>query len=182
MAKKVLIVVDMQNDFIDGALGTKEAQAIVPKVVDYVRKFIEENPDGTVWMTQDTHEDNYLETQEGKNLPVEHCIIGTYGWQLQKDLKEIARNNNCVKLMPKPTFGSVNLGSALEAGNDNDPISDIYVCGLCTGICVAANCQVIKAFLPEVPIHVLKDLCACVTPETHETALKAMKLCQIDII
>ena len=146
--QNILIVVDMQNDFIDGALGTKEAAAIVPKVEEKIRNF-----EGKVFFTRDTHETYYLETQEGKNLPVPHCIRGTAGWQIREELDALRKTEP----IDKETFG-------------------------CTDICVIANALLIKASLPEVPICVDATCCAGVTPESHENALKAMEACQIRII
>lgn len=169
----VLVVVDMQNDFIDGALGTKEAQAIVPKVVDKIKNF-----DGKVFFTRDTHEDNYMETQEGINLPVPHCLECTTGWELAPAIQELVENEP----IDKTTFGSVQLGMILEELDEDEIIESITFVGLCTDICVISNALIAKAFLPEVPIIVDSSCCAGVTPESHENALNAMKACQIKII
>jgi len=168
----ILIVVDMQNDFIDGPLGTPEAVAILPKVADKIRFF-----PGQVLFTRDTHRENYLSTQEGKNLPVPHCIRGSEGWQIRDELKELQ------KLTPidKPTFVSAQLAQLLCQANESDPIESITLIGLCTDICVISNAMLIKAFLPETQIIVDAACCAGVTPESHETALKAMAACQIRI-
>ena len=171
--KKILIVVDMQNDFIDGALGTKEAVAIVPKVEEKIRNF-----DGEVFFTRDTHETYYLETQEGKNLPVKHCIRDTEGWQIRKEL-DVLRKKDPVD---KETFGSTDLAGELVTLNEDQGIESITLVGLCTDICVISNALLIKASLPEVPICVDATCCAGVTPESHENALKAMEACQIKII
>ena len=171
--KNILIVVDMQNDFIDGALGTKEAVAIVPKVEDKIRNF-----DGEVFFTRDTHETYYLETQEGKNLPVKHCIRDTEGWQIRKEL-DVLRKTDPVD---KETFGSTDLAGELTMINEDEGIGSITLVGLCTDICVISNALLIKASLPEVPICVDAKCCAGVTPESHENALKAMEACQIKII
>ena len=171
--KKILIVVDMQNDFIDGALGTKEAVAIVPKVEEKIRNF-----DGEVFFTRDTHETYYLETQEGKNLPVKHCIRDTEGWQIRKEL-DILRKTEPID---KETFGSTDLVGELVTLNEDQGIGSITLVGLCTDICVISNALLIKAYLPEVPISVDAACCAGVTPERHENALKAMEMCQIKII
>ena len=170
--QKVLIVVDMQNDFIDGALGTPEAAAIVGNVKRKIEEF-----DGTVLFTRDTHEKNYLQTQEGRNLPVEHCIRGTEGWQIRKELEELRKT----EAIDKVTFGSSELGGILRDMNEKDGIEEITFIGLCTDICVISNVMIAKAFLPEVPIAVDPSCCAGVTPESHETALKAMTACQIRI-
>ena len=171
--KKILIVVDMQNDFIDGALGTKEAVAIVPKVEEKIRNF-----DGEVFFTRDTHETDYLETQEGKNLPVKHCIRDTEGWQIRKELDALRKTEP----IDKETFGSTDLAGELVTLNEDQGIGSITLVGLCTDICVISNALLIKASLPEVPICVDATCCAGVTPESHENALKAMEACQIRII
>ena len=171
--QNILLVIDMQNDFIDGALGTPEAVAIVPKVREKIRSF-----EGTVLFTRDTHGENYMETQEGKNLPVPHCIRGTEGWQIRPELEEL----RVTEPIDKGTFGSDQLGKILRDLNDEDPIGIITVIGLCTDICVISNALLAKAFLPEVPIEVDASCCAGVTPESHENALKAMASCQIRIV
>jgi len=168
--QNILIVVDMQNDFIDGALGTAEALAIVPAVAEKIRGW-----KGRVLFTRDTHEQNYLDTQEGKNLPVPHCIRGTKGWQICPTLAPL------VDEMPidKPTFGSVELARLLAEAHKTDPIERVTLVGLCTDICVISNALLVKAALPEVPVTVDSRCCAGVTPESHNTALQAMKMCQI---
>ena len=171
--QNILLVIDMQNDFIDGALGTPEAVAIVPKVRKKIQSF-----DGTVLFTRDTHGDDYMETQEGKNLPVPHCIRGTEGWQIRPELEEL----RVTEPVDKGTFGSDELGRILRDLNEEDPIGNITVIGLCTDICVISNALLAKAFLPEVPIEVDASCCAGVTPESHENALKAMASCQIRIV
>ena len=169
MQKNYLIVVDMQKDFVDGALGTGEAVSIVPAVLARVKQA---KADGeTIIFTRDTHEENYLDTQEGKNLPVKHCIRGTEGWKIIPELRPYADT-----VFDKPTFGSRNLGEYLGSQKD---IGKITVIGLCTDICVISNALLIKAFLPEVPIVVEEKCCAGVTPASHRTALTAMKSCQI---
>ena len=169
----ILIVVDMQNDFIDGALGTKEAVAIVPNAREKIQQF-----NGTVLFTRDTHGPNYLQTQEGRNLPVEHCIKGTEGWQICLELDALRKTEP----IDKVTFGSAELGFKLAEMNAEEPIGSITLIGLCTDICVIANAMIVKAFLPEVPVRVDASCCAGVTPESHENALAAMKCCQIEII
>ena len=171
---KYLIVVDMQNDFITGSLGTKEAEAILPKVINKVKNF-----DGTIIYTKDTHQADYLSTQEGKNLPVEHCIEGTWGWMLADELEKLSAGN---KVFNKPTFGSVELASHLVKEQEENEIEAIELCGLCTDICVISNALLLKANLPEVPILVDAVCCAGVTPESHCNALSAMKICQITVI
>ncbi|MBE6820335.1 MAG: cysteine hydrolase [Ruminococcaceae bacterium] len=168
-----LIVVDMQNDFIDGALGTAEAVAIVPAVKSKIENF-----EGRVLFTRDTHETDYLTTQEGRNLPVEHCVKGTDGWQIAPVLEALRRE----EAVDKPTFGSIALGQLLKAYDTyEEKIESITLIGLCTDICVISNAMIIKAFLPEVPVIVDAACCAGVTPESHENALKAMSVCQIKI-
>lgn len=169
---KILVVVDMQNDFIDGALGTAEAVAIVPAVKKKIEEF-----DGKVLFTRDTHYENYMDTQEGRNLPVPHCIKDTEGWQIRSELEAL----RTTEAIDKPTFGSATLGEILKQENDKEAIESITVIGLCTDICVISNVMLIKAFLPEVPIIVDAACCAGVSVETHRNALEAMKVCQISI-
>ena len=169
-----LIVVDMQNDFIDGALGTAEAAAIVPGVAEKIRNF-----DGRVIFTRDSHGKNYLETQEGHNLPVPHCIKGTGGWEIRKELAELRSD---ALIIDKPSFGSGELAEYLYDENELQPIRSVTLVGLCTDICVISNAMLIKAFLPELPVTVDASCCAGVTPRSHETALEAMKACQINVI
>ena len=171
---KILVVVDMQNDFIDGALGTPEALAIVPYVKEMIEGF-----DGKVYFTRDTHFENYMETQEGKNLPVEHCIKGTNGWQIHPELDSLRTEEP----VDKPTFGSVALGQLLKAYDTyEEKIESVTLIGLCTDICVISNAMMIKGFLPETPIEVDAACCAGVTPESHDRALDAMAICQIKVI
>ena len=177
--KKILVVVDMQNDFIDGALGTKEAVAIVPAVIEKIKSYA---PD-CIYATRDTHEENYMETQEGKNLPVPHCIRGTVGWQVADSVSAA---------MPKaiygdkPSFGSPALVHRLvsvlmnECGGDSSQLS-IELVGLCTDICVVSNAMLLKAAMPEVKISVDPACCAGVTPESHSAALTTMRMCQIQM-
>ena len=173
---KILVVVDMQNDFIDGAHGTKEAVSIVPRVVEKIRQF-----DGRVLYTRDTHEENYLETQ------VEHCIRGTKGWELASQIEAIRVEKAGEAPLDKPTFGSCELGQLLKAQDDDLKkqgelgIESITLIGLCTDICVISNAMIVKAFLPEVPVKVDAACCAGVTPESHKNALEAMKVCQMKL-
>lgn len=169
---KFLIVVDMQNDFIEGSLGTGEAKAIVPGVRDKVRECLEKGY--RVIFTRDTHTEEYLLTQEGKNLPVKHCIKNTWGWELCDLLKEYAAPEN---IYDKETFGSVLLAGEIKQA---EPVL-IELIGLCTDICVISNALILKAFMPETKITVFRNLCAGVTPESHKNALEAMKMCQIVI-
>ncbi|MDO5389955.1 MAG: isochorismatase family cysteine hydrolase [Eubacteriales bacterium] len=170
--KKLLIVVDMQTDFVTGALGTKEAQAIVPAVVAKIKDAKDAGAD--VMFTLDTHEDNYLETQEGKHLPVPHCIKNTEGWMLVPEIRPLAEGCTMVE---KPTFGSTRLAHLIgRAWYD-----EVELIGLCTDICVISNAMILKASVPETPISVDASCCAGVTPESHVNALSAMKMCQISI-
>ena len=164
-----LIVVDMQNDFVTGALGTKEAVSIVENVKNKIDSF-----QGAVIFTRDTHGANYMDTQEGKNLPVAHCIRDTWGWQIVDAL------DGCQKevIFDKPTFGSLDLAQYLTAQD----VGSVTLIGICTDICVISNAMLIKAALPEVDITVDASCCAGVTPESHVRALDAMKMCQIKII
>ena len=167
---KVLVVVDMQNDFVDGALGTKEAVAIVPNVVKKIQNF-----DGKIIFTRDTHEDNYMETQEGKNLPVPHCIRGTKGWELNPQIETLRKEDT----IDKPSFGSLELGEYLKTLSD---VESVEFVGICTDICVISNVMITKAALPEVPVIVDASCCAGVTPESHKNALEAMKMCQVQVM
>ena len=173
---KALIVVDMQNDFIYGSLANPAAQAIVDNVAREIEYF-----DGNVILTKDMHYENYLSTQEGKKLPIEHCKFKTRGWFIPKILAEAGiRHDNCgrgyTKVLHKETFGFTKWDQYLSTNYD-----EIYICGTCTDICVISNALIIKAMYPEMKITVLKDLCAGSTPEKHEAALEVMRSCQIDI-
>ena len=171
MAKnKLLVVVDMQKDFVTGVLGTGEAQAIVPGLVQYVKDF-----EGDVVFTRDTHHENYLSTLEGKHLPVVHCIQGSEGWDIIPELQELTEGK---EIFDKPTFGSIALSEMIQQST----YDEIYVCGVCTGICVISNAMLAKAVVPDTPVKVVKDICACVTPDSHEIALNAINTCQIDIV
>jgi len=174
---KVLVVVDMQNDFISGSLGTEEAQAIVPKVVAKIKAY--ESQGQKVIYTRDTHTEDYLQSAEGKKLPVEHCIIGEWGWQLEKRLQEGLSPE--AMIIDKETFGSTQLASIIKELAEKEPELEVELVGLCTDICVISNALMIKAFAPEIAISVDSSCCAGVTPESHENALKAMTMCQIDI-
>ena len=172
--RKILVVVDMQNDFVDGALGTKEAQGIVPSVVEKIKSYPKED----VFFTMDTHPENYLQTREGQKLPVPHCIRGTGGWDLSPALKEALDTTLKVE---KPTFGSLKLPELVREISGGQPES-IELVGLCTDICVVSNALLLKAAFPEARIQVRKDCCAGVTPEKHAAALETMASCQIDIL
>ena len=166
---KYLIVVDMQNDFISGSLGSDMAKAIVENVVDKVKSF-----DGEIIFTRDTHADCYLDTMEGKNLPVVHCVKDTDGWQICPELLPYAEN-----VIDKVTFGSVDLPNIIAKNGD---IESIELCGLCTDICVISNAMILKATFPEVKISVDSSCCAGVTVDSHNNALNAMRMTQIEII
>lgn len=170
---RYLIVVDMQNDFIDGSLGTKEAQGIVERVAAKARTF-----DGKVVFTLDTHGAGYLNTQEGALLPVEHCIKGTDGWQLAPALEQV-REERDARCFEKGAFGSLELATFLAQAHTANPIESIELVGLCTDICVVSNALIVKAQLPEVPVLVDASCCAGVTPEAHAAALATMKSCQV---
>lgn len=197
--KKILIVVDMQKDFITGSLGTKEAEAIVSSVVQKIEDYRAHHY--PIYFTKDTHAPGYLSTQEGKMLPVEHCIKYTEGWDLHDDIGRLAQvelsDKNHGVIFEKNTFGSKDLAEALalsisgipneagDAGNTGDPATEaleIQLVGLCTDICVISNALLLKAFMPEVAITVDAQCCAGVTPESHVHALKTMSQCQINII
>lgn len=173
--EKILIVVDMQNDFINGALGTPEAEAIVPEVIEKISRF-----DGEILYTRDTHFENYMDTQEGKYLPVPHCIKGSHGWQLSAPVWAACSARNALGI-DKPSFGSKDLPKIL-AEEYPDGLKSIELIGLCTDICVISNALLLKAFFPEVKISVDSSCCAGVTPQSHENALSAMKMCQIEIL
>ena len=171
--RKLLLVIDMQNDFIDGSLGTKEAEAIIENVKAKILAY----PARDVIATLDTHEANYLNTQEGRNLPVEHCIRGTEGWRIRSDIAELLTE---AKLYEKPTFGSVRLAEDLKTLSETEEI-ELELVGLCTDICVASNALLLKAMMPEVRISVGASCCAGVAPEKHAAALETMRSCQIYI-
>lgn len=171
----ILVVVDMQNDFISGALGTEEARAIVPKVVEKVK-----GHNGKLCLTMDTHGPDYLSTQEGEFLPVEHCIKGTWGHRICGELMELEAVKNAA-VFEKTTFGSRKLAEALLAEHREEPVHEIELAGLCTDICVVSNALLVKAYLPEVRIAVDTACCAGVTPEKHASALETMRSCQIEV-
>ena len=186
MSNKILVVVDMQNDFITGPLGTPEAREIVPKMADYIRERAAAGD--TIWFTRDTHFDNYLYTAEGKKLPVEHCIHHTDGWQIASELidaYEEGTGHRNLLTFDKITFGSTELIENLEWSviyGAIGPDVEIEFCGVCTDICVVSNVLMTKAYLPEAKISVIEHLCAGVTPAAHIHAIETMKSCHIDII
>ena len=195
---KVLVVVDMQNDFIDGSLGTDEAKAIVDKVEKRVADALAAE-DTIVLFTRDTHQQNYLQTQEGKILPVEHCIKGTLGWEIVEPLMQYVDSGR-VAVLDKPNFGSIKLPETLhtmltaeigatfsdfdvwEEPKKSKKLEEIELCGLCTDVCVISNALILKAAFPDIPVKVQEELCAGVTPQTHKNALEAMKMCQVEVI
>lgn len=187
---KIIVVVDMQNDFIDGVLGTPEAQAIVPIMVDRLKEL--DSSEHLILFTKDTHQHNYLETQEGKNLPVQHCIEGTVGWSINKQISSfcdygsyfLGYSSPTVRKgrILKPTFGSLELGEIIRDIIKTHDVEEVILMGVCTDICVISNAMLLKAYCPETPITVDASCCAGVTPESHKNALAAMKMCQINII
>lgn len=172
--RKILLVIDMQNDFIDAALGSREAEAIVDAVKEKIRSYPAEN----VIATMDTHEENYMDTQEGRNLPVMHCIRGTHGWRIQADIAELLRH---AKIYEKPSFGSMELAEELKKLSEKEEI-ELELVGLCTDICVVSNTLLLKAAMPEVKISVDAACCAGVTVEKHRAALETMRSCQIHVV
>ncbi|MFI3170014.1 MAG: cysteine hydrolase [Faecalibacterium sp.] len=174
--KQFLIVVDMQVDFIDGSLGTAEAVAILPKVAQAIADF-----DGTVLFTRDTHFENYLATQEGAKLPVPHCIKGTAGHAIHPSLAQFIPQSDAL-ICDKLTFGAKELPAMIDAQNPKGEALSFTLIGLCTDICVISNALLLKAFYPEAKVCVDASCCAGVTPATHENALRAMQMCQIEIV
>lgn len=175
--KKVLIVVDMQNDFITGSLGTKEAVAIVPRVIKKIQDYKARGE--KVFFTRDTHFDSYLTTQEGTQLPVEHCIQSTWGWELEASInKEVELST---PVIDKVTFGSIALAQQIKALSEEEAV-EVELVGVCTDICVVSNALIIKAYCPEMPLTVDASCCAGVTPESHRSALVTLKMCQINVI
>lgn len=173
--KKFLIIVDMQKDFVDGSLGTAEAQGIIQNVCEKIRGF-----EGEIIVTFDTHGENYLESAEGKKLPVKHCIKGTEGFELDKNVKS-ALEGKVYTAVEKPAFGSVELPEVIRDMAQGDDFT-VELVGLCTDICVVSNALIIKANFPEIEISVDSSCCAGVTPDSHNAALETMKSCQINVI
>lgn len=173
--KHLLVVVDIQKDFVDGALGTAEAVAIVENAAKKIREF-----DGEIFVTYDTHFENYMETAEGAKLPVPHCIKGTEGWELNADIADALANKKYIAV-EKITFGSTELPELVKkAAGDED--FDVTLIGLCTDICVVSNALILKANFPEKEVYVDAACCAGVTVDTHNAALTTMKMCQINVI
>ncbi|MBR6289199.1 MAG: cysteine hydrolase [Acholeplasmatales bacterium] len=195
--KNVLIVIDMQNDFIDGSLGTKEAQSIVPNVIEKIKQY--RDAGHHIIFTKDTHEEDYLETFEGKHLPVQHCIHGTDGWHIKEEIFDLFKNcpdkEDIFTCIQKPTFGAL-AWCSFEFMNwagiemkEMKHISgleyvggSIEICGLCTDICVISNALILRSMYPQTEILVDSSCCAGVTPEKHEAALEVMRSCQIEVI
>lgn len=173
---KLLIIIDMQNDFVDGTLGSNEAVAIVDNVVNKIDEF-----NGEIIVTYDTHQDNYMETREGKYLPVPHCIEGTEGHRLNKSVEDALANRNFYDIC-KPTFGSTHLVEYIRDIIDDEKNTEVTLIGLCTDICVVSNAMLLKANYPEMDITVDASCCAGVTPDSHKAALTTMKMCQINVI
>ena len=173
--KKCLIIIDMQNDFIDGSLSNKSAQDIIPAILEELRTGGYEH----IVFTRDTHTKNYLNTPEGKRLPVEQCIMGTEGWELNQEILEDACFGcDSISFFDKPTFGSLGLLSHIQSQGDFD---EVVVCGTCTDICVVSNVLILKTMKPDLNITVLGNACAGLTPEKHQAALEVMKSCQINV-
>lgn len=177
--KKILVVIDMQNDFTTGCLGNAECAAAIPAVCDVIR----EGSYDEIILTRDTHQENYMDTQEGRRLPVKHCIEGTDGWEICDEVMAAAKSavgESGLRLIDKPSFGSLYLAQVLEELCDSEDELDFV--GVCTGICVISNVLIAKAALPENTIRVIERACACVTEDSHKTAIAAMECCQVDII
>ena len=173
--KPLLIVIDMQNDFVTGSLGSDAAVSLLQPMMEYIRSW-----DGDIAFTRDTHDSDYLSTQEGHRLPVPHCIKDSVGWQIVPELFTCAERSSCkiVGIFDKPVFGSTSLAQyVLTSGYDQ-----VTLIGVCTGICVISNALLIKAFCPETTVSVKASLCACVSEESHLHAIETMRTCQIDII
>lgn len=170
--KELLVVVDIQNDFVTGSLGTKEAQEIVQNARKKIESYEQDNKE--IVFTRDTHEENYLMTQEGRNLPVKHCIRGTEGWEIITELQEYTKGR---RIFDKPSFGSIDLASYIRDGG----YDRVEFIGLCTDICVVSNALLVKAYVPEITVAADASCCAGVTPQSHDSALCTMKMCQIEI-
>lgn len=181
--KKILVIVDMQNDFLTGALGNAECAATVPEVVSLVRT----GGYDMVVLTQDTHQTDYMTTREGRFLPVEHCIEGTEGWEINAEVlaaveETYGKDSAQVQIVTKPTFGSITLGNKIAELYAADRDLQIDYVGVCTGICVISNVMIAKAHCTEAEIRVIAKACACVTPDSHAQALGAMKMCQVTVV
>ena len=174
--ENILVVVDMQNDFVDGALGTKEAKSIVENVAKKIKDF-----DGQIYVTYDTHFNDYINTLEGKHLPTPHCIVGTNGWSINQNVGNALKGKDYIGVN-KYTFGAANLPEKIKCNLDEDDDFTIELIGLCTDICVISNALILKANFPDNEIFVDASCCAGVTPESHKAALTTMKMCQINVI
>lgn len=172
--KTALVVIDMQNDFITGVLGNNECRSIVPQVVQRVREAVDEKSD--IIFSQDTHQENYSFTQEGRKLPIPHCIQDTDGWKIIPELEEMAVQSGII--FTKDTFGSTSIAEYIK----EQKYDEVELIGVCTDICVISNAMIIKAFAPEVEISINESCCAGVTPQSHQIAIEAMKACQINIL
>lgn len=182
---KALCVIDIQNDFISGSLGSPEAEAIIPEVCKLIKN--RACGDAALFLTQDTHyADDYLDSQEGKFLPVEHCVAHTEGWEINYDVwkaaKSVSHQYADVITVEKPTFGSLTLVNELVDIDDQSGLEEIIFCGVCTDICVLNNVALAKTFFPEVPVTVVERCCAGVTPEKHAAAIEVMRSLQVNII
>ena len=171
--KKTLIVIDMQNDFITGSLANPAAEKLVQPMIDYIKAF-----DGQVVCTQDTHGSDYLKTSEGKYLPVEHCILNTWGWMLQQDIAKTVAEKNTFKAITKPTFGYLHWGYEVPVAEADE----LYICGVVSSICVISNALILKALFPNKKIAVIKNLCAGLSEEDHDAAMKVLQCCQVEVI
>ena len=171
---EILVVVDMQNDFLTGTLGSNDTEKVIPNVVNAIENF-----KGEIFFTKDTHTDSYLDTQEGKHLPVKHCLENSWGWQICDKINKYTKGRTIVN---KQTFGSVELAKKLYQINIKDKIESITFIGVCTDVCVIANAMLAKTFMPEVKIIVDSTCCAGVSKKTHEAALIAMQSCQIEVV
>lgn len=176
---KILVVVDMQNDFIDGALGTIEAESIVKNVILKIKKYMKDN--NKIYFTMDTHNEDYLESQEGRKLPVKHCIKGTDGWNLQSEIKLLAEAQKDEIIFEKNGFGSIELADTIKNNYIDSLDTEIEIVGLCTDICVVTNAILLKTYMPNSKIIVDKTCCAGVTVQSHAEALNTMSMCQIEI-
>lgn len=183
---KILIVIDMQNDFINGTLGSPEAQAVVPHAVAKIKECAEDQR-YVIFYTRDTHYEDYMSTSEGRHLPVPHCILGTDGWQINADVMAASEGATFVDVQNKYTFGMQDIAALLESIPDvcdveNYEVESIEMIGVCTDICVVSNALILKAAYPEIPITVYGDCCAGTSVDAHEAALKVMQMCQIEVV
>lgn len=179
--KKVGIVIDLQKDFVTGVLGNAACQKACEEAVQVLKEYAFD----FVYVTKDTHDEDYFNTQEGKKLPVLHCVEESDGWQLEGKLSRVLEEyytKDNVRIVTKNTFGSIELGKLIKEYTEKEGETEIYLFGVCTGICVISNAMILKAYLPEVRLNIIEKACACVTEESHRNALEAMKMTQMDII